>query len=464
MVTFNYEEQEGKKYLVYSKRAQDKADLLTMEMMSNNKIDGLIPFESIQIDGELTLKYNVTGLENLEEYFSGVVGRKKLLHVLEGIVSGFIEAEDYFLDLSSYVLEESYIYVEPATEKIFMVVLPFFRDKIKPEVFLKKLLLEVRYDQSEDCSYVAGLINLFSGSDGFSLYQFREQLMRFQEIKEEKKEEVTPQAAVFSKTVEEKPVQPPVWNVPMSEQQVNVEEKPFYIVDNSIKNEEQQENEGEKKKKGIFWKKEERTEKQKSEKKGFFWKKSKKNEEKDTGGSEKGFPFVGLNIPGSDQQSQKKENGENIEGTYQPYDTPIPAQKVGVDLRKTDPQDFGPTEYVGGNSEETIFIDEGKSKLQSKPVLYRTGTQEVFEIQGDMIRIGRNPAISEICISGNRGIGRIHAVLYVNNGQVGIVDNDSKNKTYVNGEQLKPGDTPRILSPGDKIQLADEELEFRISQ
>ena len=142
MVTFNYEEQEGKKYLVYSKRAQDKADLLTMEMMSNNKIDGLIPFESIQIDGELTLKYNVTGLENLEEYFSGVVGRKKLLHVLEGIVSAFIEAEDYFLDLSSYVLEESYIYVEPATEKIFMVVLPFFRDKIKPEVFLKKLLFQ----------------------------------------------------------------------------------------------------------------------------------------------------------------------------------------------------------------------------------------------------------------------------------------------------------------------------------
>ena len=46
----------------------------------------------------------------------------------------------------------------------------------------------------------------------------------------------------------------------------------------------------------------------------------------------------------------------------------------------------------------------------------------------------------------------------------GIVDNDSKNKTYVNGEQLKPGDTPKILSPGDKIQLADEELEFCISQ
>ena len=47
---------------------------------------------------------------------------------------------------------------------------------------------------------------------------------------------------------------------------------------------------------------------------------------------------------------------------------------------------------------------------------------------------------------------------------MGIADNDSKNKTYINGEQLNPGDDLRILSPGDKIQLADEELEFRIIQ
>ena len=44
MVAFNYEEQEVKEYLVYNKRTEDKIDPLTMEMMANNKIDGLIPF------------------------------------------------------------------------------------------------------------------------------------------------------------------------------------------------------------------------------------------------------------------------------------------------------------------------------------------------------------------------------------------------------------------------------------
>ena len=198
MGTFNYEEQEGKKYLIYNKKPEEKIDPVTMEMMSNNQIGSLLSFESIQIDGALTLKYNVTGLESLKDYFSGVVGKTKLLNVMEGIIEAFLEAEDYFLDLSSYALEEEYIYIQPDTAKVFMVVLPFVREEMKPESFLKKLLLEVRYDQSEDCSYVAGLINLFSGKEGTSLFWLQEQLLRFKEKKpdikpREKKEEIRQQ-------------------------------------------------------------------------------------------------------------------------------------------------------------------------------------------------------------------------------------------------------------------------------
>lgn len=462
MGTFNYEEQEGKKYLIYNKKPEDKIDPVTMEMMSNNQIRGLLPFESIQIDGALTLKYNVTGLESLEDYFSGVVGKIKLLNVMERIIEAFLEAEEYFLDLSSYALEEEYIYIQPDTEKVFMVVLPFIREEMKPESFLKKLLLEVRYDQSEDCSYVAGLINLFSGKEGTSLFQLREQLLRFKEKKpditpREKQEEIRQQMPASPQPLGEAPEQyyeKPAQIFPHPE---NEGDNKIPFAEHSMKKEEDPAGEAEKKKKGFFWKKEEKPEKQKAEKKGFFWKKSKK-EETDT---EKGIPFAGLNIPGSEAQNWKKENLGEI---YQFQDTPIPAQKVHMELKDAEVQDFGPTEFMDETSEETLFLDKAQKEPKPKMVLYRLSTQEVFEIQGDMVRIGRNPAISEICISGNRGIGRIHAILYVRKGQVGIADNDSKNKTYVNGEQLKPGDDLRILSPGDKIQLADEELEFRIIQ
>ena len=78
------------------------------------------------------------------------------------------------------------------------------------------------------------------------------------------------------------------------------------------------------------------------------------------------------------------------------------------------------------------------------------------------MRIGRSPAVTEICISGNKGIGRVHAILYSRGGQLFIEDNNSKNKTYVDGVQLEPGQSPRRIENGSRIRLGDEELEIHI--
>ena len=43
MCSFTYEEQGNKRYLVYEKKPDDSMDILTLEMMSNNRIDGLVP-------------------------------------------------------------------------------------------------------------------------------------------------------------------------------------------------------------------------------------------------------------------------------------------------------------------------------------------------------------------------------------------------------------------------------------
>ena len=72
--------------------------------------------------------------------------------------------------------------------------------------------------------------------------------------------------------------------------------------------------------------------------------------------------------------------------------------------------------------------------------------------------------MSEICISDNPGIGRLHAIFRVYKGQVYIEDNGSKNKTYVDGNLVKPGESPRLLLSGSKIRLADEEFEIRVAQ
>jgi hypothetical protein len=53
----------------------------------------------------------------------------------------------------------------------------------------------------------------------------------------------------------------------------------------------------------------------------------------------------------------------------------------------------------------------------------------------------------------NRGISRIHAVMYYENDTVMLVDEYSTNGTWVNGRQLEPMQ-PTPLAHGDEIRLA----------
>lgn len=148
--SFTYEEQGEKRYLVYEKKTEDHMDTLTLEMMSNNKIDGVSSGNHIQIDDKFYMKYDISGLMNLREYLQGVVSRQKILSILESIADAAIASEDYMLSISSYVMDMEYVYIDPDTLKVSMVVLPVVREGRKIDVFLKEMFMGIRYDQTED--------------------------------------------------------------------------------------------------------------------------------------------------------------------------------------------------------------------------------------------------------------------------------------------------------------------------
>ena len=43
MSSFEYEEQGGKTYLIYKISSEERIDTLTLEMLSNNRIEGTVP-------------------------------------------------------------------------------------------------------------------------------------------------------------------------------------------------------------------------------------------------------------------------------------------------------------------------------------------------------------------------------------------------------------------------------------
>ena len=97
MKAFQYEEQGEKKYLVYQKRDSEDLDTFTTEMLSNNRIPGLVPFSYIQMDQSISMKYNIAGLVSLETYLENTVKKGQFLKILESLCDAVMQADDYIL-------------------------------------------------------------------------------------------------------------------------------------------------------------------------------------------------------------------------------------------------------------------------------------------------------------------------------------------------------------------------------
>lgn len=493
MEQFGYEEHGSEKYLVYTKKPEDRLDEITINMLINNRISGTVPASFIQMNNEVCIRYNITGLEDLKTYLGGTVKSEKVLKVIETLAEALMSAEDYMLPVSAYVLDESWIYMDKQTNKAAMIVLPVVREQRDLESFVKELIFNVHHDMTENCNYIAKISDFFRDKEKVSVYALKELAAGLQEKREALPEKCVPQRQdaenreKISSTHrdEEKHVKGHMENNPEKQRYIEV-----------LFSEDEEEEKEEKKWPFSLNKrnaKQANKEKKKGEKKRWsFWKSDKKKGEEDMERISESISSIpsslaGIVIPGRtpvrdsladvsgrETGTQKQERG----------DASIPSQEIELQQHKVEQQNFGLTEYLGEYREEyekertlsdycpaedeetmeTVLSKEQISPVSSKFMLHRRSTGENFVIQGDVIRIGRNPSVSEICISGNPEIGRTHAILYVRGGQVYIEDNGSKNKTYVDGRELMPGAKPKLLLSGSTIRLSDEELEFHISR
>ena len=467
MTAFTYEEQGDRRYLVYEKKPEDTLDTLTLEMISNNQIEGLAPANHIQMDDHFYMKYDITGCKSLREYMQGTINRQQLLHIMESIVDTAMEAEDYMLRFSSFVLDTDYMYMDGAGRKVFCIVLPVVREEAPLELFLKELLMGVQYNQAEDCSYVAALINFFSSPGSFSVHGLKGQIAGLKKektsrkkIEEQKRVLPEPPASPKRRGHSDAPNDPEKQNcldiLFSDEEEKTLREKigQFFKRDRSEKDEyEEEEIEDRKEKRGFFGKRSE---------------KKKKDQVKEQSGDSilGGIAIPGMEVPVRPQKERRPEDQEQQPHfeKYEKREIPIPAQKIPLKQLETGGSDFGETVYLQEeDDDETAFLGQEKGGGPEFS-LYRFSTKETFRITGDVSRIGRSPSIAEISITGNKCIGRIHAILYVRGQDVFIEDNHSKNHTYVDGIRLDPEDPPVLLNQGSKIRLGDEELEFIIEE
>ncbi len=471
-------------FVTYKLGHQESLDRMTMGMLTNNKIKGMIPIDYSQIDSERWIKYDITSMQPLQSYLSGILTRKKALGIFSQIVNTFLLAEDYMIDASFIILDINNIYINAGTGELGIICLPIsgFVSSVTLQDLAADITRRGQFNSRENCDYVTKILNFVNGS-GFSIAGFKdllEELTRdsVQRIQRENTDSEMPGEALSA--LEE-----------VNGQMAVTVESVADLAGHNV-------GQGNQTPQGIWiGEGKEGTasaggtvppisgEKQKKEKKGLFGKKKKKaKKEKKV----KAQPSVSMNnngmmIPGmtSSQEQKPLESSKTLEkppagAVSPPPGSPVMKTAVPPDLsgiasqinvgqpRMTtsgDKPEWSISQDLGsgvGVSDNTIML-----KLEEEPTAVlcrvRTGEEKVID-KGELV-IGKASSGVDYCIRDNTTISRVHAKILRHGTQYFIQDNDSMNHTYVDGRQVMNGQELPIQN-GSRIRLSDEEFIFKL--
>ena len=118
----------------------------------------------------------------------------------------------------------------------------------------------------------------------------------------------------------------------------------------------------------------------------------------------------------------------------------------------------GETSVLGYGGGETSVLGGANQKKAS---LTRVKTNEHVDIVKQLFRIGKERSKVDYCITNNNSVSRVHADIVFKNGGYYLIDNNSTNYTFVNG-QLIPAKQEVAISDGDRIKFAEEEFIFKL--
>ncbi|MBR2626908.1 MAG: FHA domain-containing protein [Peptococcaceae bacterium] len=176
MMNFTYENQGTNTYLVHQLSETEKLDSMSLGMITNNRIHGFAETVFVQMDNNRFIRYNVSSKISLKQFFQGNVNRNRLVGAFSGIVNGLLAAEEYMIDMNSIMLDTDYIFADVSTCDIYLICVPIERSAEEPNdltAFFKNIMFSTQFDQTENCDYVARIINFLNSSPIISLNDFR---------------------------------------------------------------------------------------------------------------------------------------------------------------------------------------------------------------------------------------------------------------------------------------------------
>ena len=540
-----YENQGTTTYLVYKIKENDQIDTMTLGMLTNNKIPGLVPTTFTQMDKDKYIKFNVSAKVSASQFLSGTVKRKQLLGMFRGITEAMAAAEDYMLDKNDILLNADYIFADVSTCESLLICLPvkasdggsplaaMAEKKEDPVEFFRNIMFTTRFDQTEDCGYVAGIMNylnttsvpnmrdmkqMLEGLDrqttgtpltpvqGQMMAQSFDQMQSFGQAQsyEQNRSAAQDMAAVGNVVPMPagKPVQNPTGTVSPKKakstakkaEKSNQEKQPENPADNApemtfmyLMQHYSKEN------KAIY-------DAQKEAKK-------QKNNKKSKANANVGFVVPGMDgtavppvqpaVPQSKPQvqavpPQQSKVQKSVASPAQPVVQPQPVMQVPpmqsqpqptamqvppmqsqpqpavtqvppMQTQSQQPVMSETTVLVSPMIGETTVLVNGQLPGQNQmiPFLIRRKGNEKISLNKPVFRIGKERSYADYFIGDNTAISRSHANIVSRDGEYYLVDTNSTNHTFLNGQMIQ-SNVETKLAHGDTIRLANEDFEFKL--
>lgn len=509
-MNFSFENQGNATYLVMELPVDAELDTMTLGMITNNNIPGVASVIFTQIDNVKYVKYNISAKISLAQMFEGTVNRRKILGAFSGICDSLLNAEDYMLEFNNFIFDMDKIYVNVSTLEVSLICIPFVGMQQNMQnlgMLFKTIMFSTQFDTTENNDYVGKIINYLNGPN-FSVKEFKELLDILQgnvavapstpapvapasvglvsaapapvalsaNVSQPSVQAVpAPAPAVAQPVKMAQPVSQPQVNVatpvapPMPVQNPGMAIPPMGIPQPPAKN-------GKEKK--VKAPKEPKAPKAPKEPKP-----SKKDKMKGMG-----VPVPGMAIPGQPNQpvvsqpmAQPVVPQPAVQATRpavqpiapQPIAQPVVPQPMAqpvtpqVMAQPVAPKmtgftgNFGETTVLGSTptiGETTVLGVSPAAQVQ--PYLIRKKTDERIPLNKPVFRIGKEKSYVDYFISDNTAISRSHANVVIRDGKYYVIDTNSTNHTFVNG-QLLQSNVETEITHGAVVKLANEEFEFR---
>lgn len=495
MNTF-YENSGSNTFLCCSLDENDTIDSFYYGMLSNNKIDNVIPVLYSVENNNAFFRYNVSSKISLCEYFSGIVSKKRVVNVFYSIINAIIESEEYMIDPKIFILNSEYIFVDVSSLKAYLICLPIvnYDSNVKIVDFFKNIMFSLAFDQDENNDYVAKILSYLNSASNFSLTEFKKILT-----------EILDESDSLHKMVQKEPVK---------KDNLKNEYKNYKKSEASNENKERKEQNTFSENK--FDKKEGGAESiRDSSASGNHAKKVNNDHETDSNQGKKmsflhlmaNFSKENLEIYKSQKSSlsSSDKKAENISQRVKPAfeipgenkhlkNTDISKNESAGSVRESS-ENINKTSFAKQNNETnrsafakssgarpkidfgaTVYFDEKKlnstvmigenivsesNSSESFPHIIRRKTQDDIRISKSPFKIGKEETFVDYCVKGNPAISGCHAFIVFDDGKYYIKDTNSTNHVCINNKRIQSNVLLEIKH-NDVIKLADEYFDFKL--